>query len=418
MPYRIRVLGFLLFLGIITYLDRVCIGTAGPRMQAELGISVVQWGWVIGAFTVGYALFEIPGGLMADRWGARVTLTRIVLFWSLFTSATGAVSGLGMLMLVRFLFGAGEAGAYPGATSAISRWFPARERSRAQSVVWAASRLGGAISPWLVIPIQATWGWRATFYMFGAIGVFWCAAWFLWYRDRPEDKRGVTPREIAHIRDGQAAGAGHVKVAWRQVMRKANFWKLLFMYKAQAYGTFFYLGWMPTYLQKGLGFTEQDMKLWSSLPFVMGALGNLVGGALSDFLTKRYGLRVGRRVVGTTGLAIGSLCICGTALAEDRVLAATLLCVGYFSMDCFLPTAWAITLDLGGRAAGSIAGAMNMAGQVGAFVSSVAFGYMVEHFGGNYSLALLPLAGMTLVSAIVFSRIDPTTPLVQNEAKP
>jgi sugar phosphate permease len=323
-----------------------------------------------------------------------------------------------MLMLVRFLFGAGEAGAYPGATSAISRWFPFRERSRAQSVVWSASRVGGMISPLLVMPIQATWGWRASFYLFGVIGIFWCAAWYLWYRDRPEDKRGISADEVETIRAGSAgtAGGGHGQVAWREVLRRGTFWKLLFMYHCQAYGTFFYLSWLHTYLQKGRGFSEGEMKLWSALPFAMGALGNLVGGALSDLLVRKRGLLFGRRVVGTTGLALGSLCICGTALVENDVLAAVLLCLGYFSMDCFLPVSWAMTLDLGGRSAGSIAGAMNMAGQVGSFVSSVAFGYMVAGFGGNYSLALLPLAAMTLVSAITFSRIDPTVPLVQNRA--
>jgi MFS family permease len=409
--YRYRTLAFLFFLSVITYLDRVCIAAAGPRMQAELGLTIQQWGWVVGAFTVGYALFEIPGGLMADRWGARSSLTRIVFFWSLFTALTGSVSGLGMLLLVRFLFGAGEAGAYPGATSAISRWFPFRERSRAQSVVWSASRVGGMITPLLVYPIQATWGWRASFYLFGVAGIFWCASWYLWYRDRPEDKAGISKEEVALIRADQAGG-GHGQVVWREVLRKATFWKLLLMYHAQAYGTFFYLSWLHTYLQKGRGFAEADLKLWAALPFACGALGNLVGGALSDRLVRTHGLRFGRRVVGTTGLAVGSLCLVGTGLVEDRVVAAVLLCLGYFSMDCFLPVSWAMTLDLGGRSAGSIAGAMNMAGQLGSFISSSSFGYVVIALGGNYNLAMLPLAGMTMVSAIVFSRIDPSVPLV------
>ena len=298
MGYRHRTLILLFFLSVVTYLDRVCIGVAGPRMQNELGIAPHQWGWVIGAFTLGYALFEIPGGMMADRWGARVTLTRIVLFWSIFTYATGTVSTLGMLLLVRFLFGAGEAGAFPGATSAISRWFPTHERSRAQGVVWMASRLGGMFSALLVVPIQQRYGWRASFYLFGAMGVVWCVVWYLWYRDRPEDKKGVTAAEIALIRgdvappDGPApvpapapaprAPSAHGGVRWGELVKKGTFWKLLFTYHAYAWGAFFYVGWLHTYLQKGRGFSEDDMKIWSALPFLMGAMGNFTGGLLSD----------------------------------------------------------------------------------------------------------------------------------------
>ena len=419
MAYRHRTLGLLFFLSVVTYLDRVCIGVAGPRMQNELGIAPHQWGWVIGAFTIGYALFEIPGGMMADRWGARVTLTRIVLFWSIFTYATGLVSSLGLLLIVRFLFGAGEAGAFPGATSAISRWFPAHERSRAQGVVWMASRLGGMFSALLVVPIQQRWGWRTSFYLFAVVGVIWCIVWYVWYRDRPEEKKGVSAAEIALIRGGAqpaAAGRGHVPVDWRALVRKSNFWKLLFTYHAYAWGAFFYVGWLHTYLQKGRGFTEDDMKVWSALPFLMGALGNFTGGMVSDLLVRRRGLLVGRRLVGALGLALGATFLFAAAFTENNLAAAVFLCLGSFSMDCFLPVAWAMTLDLGRRSAGSISGAMNMAGQLGSFVSAVVFGYLVKLLDGRYSLALVPLAAMTAVSAFVFTRIDPTVPLVDEPA--
>jgi ACS family glucarate transporter-like MFS transporter len=411
--YRYRVLILLFFLSVITYLDRICIAVAGPRMQAELGLSPSQWAWVTGLFTLGYALFEIPGGIMADRWGARSTLTRIVIFWSIFTCLTGSVSSFGALLLVRFLFGAGEAGAFPGATSAISRWFPRQEHSRAQAIVWMASRIGGMISPLLVVPIQQIWGWRACFYIFGAVGVLWCIAWYAWYRDRPQEKSGVSARELEVIQlGGGGGGKVHVPVAWGAVVRKANFWKLLLMYHTYCWASFFYVSWLHTYLQKGRGFSENEMAIWSALPFVLGAFGMLTGGFLSDVLSRRYGLRFGRRVVGTTGLALGALFLFGTALTGDKVTAAIFLCLGYFAMDCSMPASWAMTLDLGRRSAGSIAGAMNMAGQFGSFLSSLAFGYLVEALGGNYSHALLPLATMGLVSAVLFSRIDPTQPLV------
>jgi MFS transporter, ACS family, glucarate transporter len=268
------------------------------------------------------------------------------------------------------------------------------------------------ISPFLVVPIQYAYGWRASFYIFGVLGAVWCVAWYWWYRDRPREKAGVSPEEIRLIEAGSASAAGHGHVRWREIVKKPNFWKLLFAYHGYAWGSFFYLSWLHTYLQKGRGFTEDEMKIWSSLPFALGACGCLLGGTVSDYLVRKRGLKFGRRVVGTTGLALGAVCLFGAALTPDKVTAAIFLCLGYFAMDCQMPVSWALPLDLGRRSAGSIAGAMNMAGQLGSFLSSLAFGYMVESFG--YSKALLPLAGMTVVSAIVFSRIDPTKPLIDD----
>ena len=170
MKYRHRVLGLLFLLSIITYLDRVCIAVAGPRMQADLEIGPDWWGWVVGVFAISYAAFEIPSGSMGDRIGPRKVLTRIVLWWSAFTTLTGFAANVQMLLPIRFLFGAGEAGAYPNSSCSISRWFPAVERARAHGIVWMASRIGGAISPLLVVPIQARYGWRASFYVFGIPG--------------------------------------------------------------------------------------------------------------------------------------------------------------------------------------------------------------------------------------------------------
>jgi ACS family glucarate transporter-like MFS transporter len=417
-PYRYRALALLLLMAVVTYLDRVCIGVAGPRMQAELGIGPAGWGWVGSAFALGYALFEVPTGMMADRRGARVTLTRIVLWWSVFTVLTGAVSGLALLLVVRFLFGAGEAGAFPGATSSVSRWFPTTERGRAQGTVWMASRLGGALSPYLVTPIQSAWGWRTTFYLFGCLGVLWCALWYGWYRDRPELKKGVTAAELALIHGGSAPAAVHVPVPWRQVMRRATFWKLLVTYHAYSWGSFFYLHWLSTILQKGRGFTEHETKFWASLPFLLGAAGNLLGGTLSDLLVRRRGLLFGRRVVGTAGLGLGAILLFVAAVTPHPIVAALSLSFAYFSMDCFMAAVWATTLDLGRRSAGAISGAMNMAGQLGSALSSAAFGSFVAVFHNDYNRALIPLALMTAVASIVFSRLDPRVPLIEDLPHP
>jgi ACS family glucarate transporter-like MFS transporter len=412
MKQRHIVLGLLFMLSIITYIDRVCISVAGPRMQKELDISPEQWGWVVGAFTLSYAIFEIPSGALADKIGARAVLTRIVLWWSAFTSLTGMVSNFILLLFVRFCFGAGEAGAYPGSASAVSRWFPSHERARATGVVWMASRLGGALSPLLVIPIQQAYGWRMSFFVFGILGAIWCVAWYGWYRNHPSEKDTVTQKELTEI--GAGTPGAHVAMPWKQALSKTNFWMILGMYHTYCWGSYFYLSWLHTYLQKGRGFTEDEMKLWSTLPFIFGMCGNMAGGIISDYLVKKKGLKFGRRVVGATGLAVSGVLMLLTSQTESKTLAVTFLALGYGSMDCMLPVAWAVCLDVGGKFAGAVSGSMNMAGQLGSFLTSIVFGYVVSATQ-SYNRPLLHMGAMLLISAYMFTRIDPTKPLIRDE---
>jgi sugar phosphate permease len=412
MKYRSRVLSLLFLLSVITYIDRVCISVAGPRMQQDLDISPERWGWVTSIFALSYALFEIPSGAMADRIGARKVLTRIVLWWSAFTSITGAVSNYFVLLIVRFCFGAGEAGAYPGSTSSVSRWFPVAERARATGAVWMASRLGGAISPVLVVPIQALYGWRTSFYVFGIMGVIWCLAWWRWYRDNPADKVGITKMELDEI--GPPAKRGHHGLPWGKVLVQRNYWTILLMYHTYCWGAYFYLSWLHTYLQRGRGFSENEMAIASTAPFLCGAAGNLFGGWLSDKLVRTKGLIFGRRSVGATGLALSALCMLGTSQTESKILAVVLLSLGFGFMDCMLPVSWAICLDVGGKYAGAVSGSMNMAGAFGSFATASAFGYIVSATK-SYDAPLVPMSAMLMISAFLFTRIDPTKPLVSPE---
>lgn len=414
MKYRYRVLSLLFLLSIITYIDRVCISVAGPRMQADLGITPERWGWVTSLFALSYALFEIPSGAMADRIGARKVLTRIVLWWSAFTSLTGVVSNYFVLLFVRFCFGAGEAGAYPGSTSSVSRWFPSAERARATGTVWMASRLGGAFTPLLVVPIQQAYGWRASFYVFGVLGALWCIAWFWWYRDQPLQKPGVTEAELEEI--GAGSPRSHAPMPWAPVLRQGNYWKILLMYHTYCWGSYFYLSWLHTYLQKGRGFTENEMKFASVIPFLCGACGNMFGGWLSDRLVKSRGLRFGRRIVGAAGLAASGCLMLATSQTESKILAVVFLSLGYGCMDCMLPVAWAVCLDVGGKYAGAVSGSMNMAGQFGSFATSSVFGYIVAATN-SYNAPLVPMSMMLLISAFLFTRIDPARPLVRDEGE-
>lgn len=413
MKYRYRVLAFLFFASIITYVDRICISVAGTSIQEDLGLSLEQWGWVLGAFVLSYGLFEIPAGAMGDRWGPRKVLTRIVLWWSVFTAFTGMAQGFRQLVIVRFLFGMGEAGAFPNFSATIARWFPAHERARAQSIVWMASRVGGAIAPVLVIPLQQAFGWRAAFYIFGAVGVVWAVLWFVWFRDHPSQKQGVTPGEIAEIGAGTRPEE-HGPTPWKKLFSQPNLWWIMFMYHANAWCGFFYLTWLHIFLAKGRGFTPGELIALSWLPFVFGACANLAGGIASDLLVKKIGLKWGRRLLGFGGLSLATIFLGLTISTENKVLTIIYLALAYGCSDFALPVAWAVCLDVGHTNAGVVTGAMNMAGQLGSFLTTVTFGYIVVAFD-SYNAPLVPITLMSLLGALSWLMINPAKPLLVEE---
>ena len=396
----------------VMYLERLCIAVAGPRIQHEMRISPSHWGWVIGVFTLAYALFEIPGGVLGDRIGPRRVLSRIVLWWSAFTALTGAATSYRVLLAVRFLFGAGEAGAFPNCTSAVSRWIPPSERARALSVFWMATALGGALCPPIVVSIEQHHGWRAAFYTFGSLGVFWSAIWYWWFRNSPAEKAGVSLEELQKI--GSPVVRSHDGLQWSELARNRNFIKLLLMYHTYCWGAYFYLSWLHTYLVLGRGLTENQMEIASGLPSCAGFVGVVAGGYFSDRLARRHSLRFARCSIGSAGLILSGILLLGATITPDKWGAVALLTIGLGVMDLMLPVAWSICVDAGREHAGAISGAMNTAGQVGSLISSVAFGYWVEWWG-SYDRALMPLAAMLIVSGCVFATIDPSQRMVPDQ---
>lgn len=412
MPTRYRVLGFLFFLSIITYLDRVCISVVGVRMKKDLGLSTDQFAWVLGAFALAYALFEIPTGALGDRLGPRRVLTRVVVWWSGFTALTGTATSFVYLLVVRFLFGVGEAGAYPNASIVVARWFPAVETGRAQAFIWAAGRLGGALAPLVVVPVSIAFGWRASFAVMAALGLIWAGVWYVWFRDFPHEQPGITAEEKTYIEAGRRYRAdqhGH-HFPWKALLRSRNLWAILLMFHFYMYGAYFFSAWLPTYLQEGRHFSENEMKYFSTLPFFLGAIGCFTGGYASDWLAKRYGLKVGRRAVGLLGMGLSSIIILTASLTADNQTAAILLAVGMAFKDLTLPVAFAVCVDVGRSRAGTVAGAMNTAGQLGAFFLSVLFGRIVT-VTGDYNAPLFLVAGLLLCSALLWLVIDPTQSL-------
>jgi sugar phosphate permease len=408
---RHRVLWMTVLIYMITYMDRICIGHAATEIRKEFGFDVVTMGWIFSAFNWSYALFQIPGGWLGDRFGPRRVLTGIVLWWSAFTALTALAWGKGSMFAFRLLFGMGEAGAFPTATRALSHWLPAGERGFAQGITHSGARLGAAITPPIVVYLIAAFGWRSVFYIFGLIGVMWALWWYGYYRDRPDEHGSVNASELAIIRETAAAdapvSAEHVQVPWGKILSSANLWLLCAMYFCYAYSIWVYLTWFPTYLQEARGFSLKQMGFWHMVPLIAATIGDTVGGWLSDHLARsRDNLRFARRSVAIVGFAVAALCIVPATLAEDRYVCIAFTTAALFFLELTVGVSWAVAMDVGPEYAGSVSGVMNMCGNMGGTLASIAVGYMVLHV--NWQVPFLVASGLCLLGAILFLRIDPS----------
>jgi ACS family glucarate transporter-like MFS transporter len=397
--------------GVITFLDRINISVAGASIMHDLGLSTRQWGWVLSSFILTYGLLQVPLGAWGDRAGQRGVLSLIVLWWSVFTILTGTAGGFAMLLMIRLLFGVGEAGAYPNMTGVVGRWFPSGETARAQGYLWAASRIGGALTPLVVVPVMLTVGWRMAFYLLGACGLVWVVIWYLWFRNHPSQKSGISARELEEIGQG-GSRAGKLKIPWKIILRRNQFWILLSMYFFYAWGSWFFFSWFPVFLEEGRGFAKSELTYAVAVPFLFSVLGNIAGGYMSDRLSARYGRKIGRKTISISALALASVLMFLAGFIPGKLQVFIFLSLSFGIFDLMLPGAWAICLDIGKKFGGTISGAMNTAGNIGGFVCAIAFGYLVEATG-NYNFPLYVIAGMLLTSAALFSLINPEKKLVE-----
>ena len=407
MKSRKVILLLLVLLGMVTFLDRINISVAGSSIMADLHLSAAEWGWVQSAFILSYGLMQIPMGMLGDRFGQRRVLTAIVVWWSLFTCFTGMAGGLLSLLSIRFLFGIGEAGSSPCSTGVIGKWFPKNEVGKAQGYVWAASRMGGALTPFVVIPVMAWMGWRSAFYLLGAIGIAWALVWYLYYRDKPSNLSITDPLRPSQETPRQP-------LPWNRILHSSQFWLICSMYFFYAFGSWFFFSWFPTFMELGRGFEKSELTYAVAVPFVMSMAGNIAGGYLTDRLSMRYGLKVGRKALGTTSLAVSAVCMFLAAFIPGKMAVFVFLSLCFGVFDLMLPSAWALCVDLGKQNAGAISGAMNTAGNIGGFFCGILFGFLVES-SGNYNLPLYMIAGMLLVSALLFAFINPEKPLISRQ---
>jgi len=393
----------LIILGMVTFLDRINISVAGSSIMHDLHLSPAQWGWVQSAFILSYGLLQIPMGALGDRFGHRNILAAIVLWWSAFTAFTGMAGGLMSLLVIRFMFGIGEAGSSPCSTGVISRWFEKDEVGKAQGYVWAASRMGGALTPFVVIPVMVTVGWRAAFYLLGALGVIWAIVWWLYYRDSRETSRASSPKNTIYTSS----------LPWSSILGNRQFWLICGMYFFYAFGSWFFFSWFPTFMELGRGFDKTELTYAVAVPFIMSMMGNIAGGHLTDRLTKRYGIKIGRKALGSTSLAVSAVCMFLAAFIPGKMAVFVFLSLCFGIFDLMLPSAWALCIDLGKRHAGTISGAMNTAGNIGGFCCGILFGELVQQ-SGNYNLPLYMIAVMLIISAVLFFFINPEKPIVES----
>jgi MFS transporter, ACS family, glucarate transporter len=410
MRKRYAVVALLAAVSVITFIDRTAIAVLAPWIRRDLGIGAAEWGWVLSAYVIAYGIFEIPSGALGDRNGQRRELSRIAAWWSAFTALTGASSRFMELVIVRFCFGLGSAGAYPNASGVLWRWLPARERARGQGTVWAASRLGGALAPLLLVPLAVSLGWRAVFWILAVAGALWALAWGLWYRDDPAEQPGITAAELAEIGAPRGRGPHARAVPWKRLLGLRQLWLIVLAYGCYGCGSWFYFNWYPGWLVHAGHFSLREMGLYASFPFLLGIGSNLAGGALCDRLGVRFGLRTASRAMTFGCLAVSAALLFSMSLARGHTAVIVLSSASFAVMDLMLPAAWAMCMSIGGPYGGLATGVMNTAGQAGGVLCTLVFGYIVAA-SGNYELPLQVVALMVLIAAVVFSRVDCTAGL-------
>ncbi len=399
---------------LITYLDRVNISTAAPLISKEFGFDKITMGYIFSAFLWSYALFQVPGGWLSDRFGARRVLASVVGFWSIMTAATAAAFSATSFIGVRFLFGVGEAGAFPGATRAMQLWYPRSERGFVQGITHSASRAGAAIAPPFVLLIMYYLGWRSAFLICGAIGVLWSVWWSLSYRNLPEDHSLVNRAELKQIRGLDASGAinppqiqKQTQVPWRKLLRSGNMWAIMCAYFTYVYCLWIFLSWLTTYLIDVRHFTLLKGGLLASLPLWAGVIGDTAGGLATDWLLRRTGsAKIARRTVAITGLLGCAVFITPAALTADAMTAVICLTISMFFLECTIGPSWSVPMDTGGKYSGTVSGMMNMAGNIGGAMSPIVFGYLAQ--GGNWEAPFIVAAALLVVGSGVWAFwIDP-----------
>ncbi len=411
-PVRYTLIGIAASLAGLTYLDRVCISVLAPAITKEFHLTQVEMSYAFSAFTLAYAAFEIPTAWWADRIGSRAVVTRIVAWWSAFTILTATAFSYPSLLALRFLFGIGEAGAWPNAARVFSRWIPARERGIVQGLFFAGAHLSGAVTPAIVLWMTGFLSWRQIFIACGSVGFFWAAGWYSWFRDEPGDHPAITSEERDMIlrERNLPVHEKHDASSFAAVFRHPSALVLCLMYVANTYGFYFLITWLPTYLADVRHFAKAELAVFSGFPLMLSVVADIFGGLTTDWLTKRFGTRFGRCSVGFAGYAIAGVTMVIAAGSPNARTAAVLIAIAAAASMFTLAPSWASCIDIGEHRAGVLSAAMNTSGNIGGMLSPIVLAYLVRAFS-NWAIPLYVLAGLYFMAAICWLAIRPDRPL-------
>jgi ACS family glucarate transporter-like MFS transporter len=404
---------WLFILSAVSFLDRVNISIAGSSIAAEYGLSDVHLGWVFSSFLLGYALFQTPGGRLADRWGSRRVLTAGVLWWGIFTALTAAVpSGLAHALLlfisIRFLLGAGEAIIFPASNQFVSRWIPSDERGIANGLIFAGVGIGAGITPPLITYCMVRYGWRSSFWVCALIGVVVGSVWYLSARDTPEEYPRLSASELATIRSGHTVDAARTSgalVPWGRILASKAVWALTLSYFCYGYVAWIFFSWFYIYLAKVRGLNLKASAFYAMLPFIAMAVGCPLGGLISDRLTKRRGKRFGRCGLAIFSIALaGAFLVFGSNVASAR-LASIVLSGGAGALYLSQSSFWSVTADIGGASCGSVSGLMNMGAQMGGAITASLTPWIASRYG--WTASFVAAAALCVVGALSWLIVDP-----------
>jgi sugar phosphate permease len=419
---RDRVLAAACSLAVLGYFHRVGFATAAPELQSQLDLTDRDLSYLMAAFMVAYGVVEVPCGLIGDRLGVRHLLTILVLGWSLATAAIGGVTlmpvatfwPLAYLLALRILFGLFQGGMFPSMARMMTDWMPIDDRASAQGWIWMSSRLGGAVAPLLVVPLFELVGTGpATYWLLASPGAIWCALFWPWFRNRPEQMPAVAPAERARIAAGRSVArtsGGHAPVPWRTMLRSSNVWSLCLMYGALSFTGNFFITLLPSYLRSHRHLGTRTAGWLSSLPLACGVVGCVLGGFLSDELIRRTCDRKwGRRLVGAFGLSLAATALLATIWVRDPAWLGVLLATTFFGNDLAMGPAWAACTDIGERYAGTLGGTMNMTGSLTGAAGAVLIGHLLD--AGKPVTLFIILAGTYALGALAWMGVDATRPL-------
>jgi MFS transporter, ACS family, glucarate transporter len=395
-------------LAMVTYLDRACIGKLAPDIQRDLSLSKEQMSIVFSSFALAYALFEVPTAWWADRKGTRSVLARIVLWWSALTMATAAAFSYGSMVVIRFLFGAGEAGAWPCMARTFSKWIPLAQRGRVQGLFFAGAHLAAALAPVMAYELNKIVGWRIVFVIFGAVGFVWVAVWHWKFRNTPAEHPGTNEAERQLILAGRTTTSDVHEgwPYWKRLLTHRSMLPMCLGYIPNSTLFYFCISWLPTFLEEKHHFSAAKLAWFSGLPFMTAIVGDLFGGATTDWATRKFGLRFGRAGVAGIGNLLAGLAMISAVYAPTPVMAICLISLAVTATMFTLGAMWSTCQDIGGAHVGVVGAAMNTAGQLGAIGGPPAVTFLLARYS-DWNAPVIAIGIFFLIGAFCWIFVDP-----------